>query len=371
MKKILVVEDAQSLRKDILEMLGFEGYEAAGAENGIAGVQRAREMRPDLIICDIMMPGMDGFGVLEELRKDVELATTPFIFLTARTDRADSRYGMELGADDYLTKPFTASELLASVNARLEKQERIVQITERKLDDLRGNIILALPHELRTPLNVILGFSDLLMTDAQTMEGVRVTDMARHINTAAMRLYRLIENFLTYAQTELMLTDAKKREALRHGYMVFPKTSIENHVRQKAQMLNRADDIDLNLEDVGALGVGEEYIKKIVEELVDNACKFSEEGTRIHVSGASDGERYQLCVTDQGRGMNQEQVAEIGAYMQFERRLYEQQGSGLGLVISKRLVEMHGGDLAIESAVGKGTTACVRLPLRHGVVNNA
>jgi signal transduction histidine kinase len=371
MKKILVVEDAQSLRKDILEMLGFEGYEAAGAENGLVGVQRAREMRPDLIICDIMMPGMDGFGVLEELRKDEQLATIPFIFLTARTDRADSRYGMELGADDYLTKPFTASELLASVQTRLDKKAKFEAKTERMMDDLRGNIILALPHELRTPLNVILGFSDLLMVDAQTMDSVRVADMARHINNAAFRLYRLIENFLTYAQTELLLTDSRKREALRHGYMVYPKTAIENHARQKAMSLERSDDLMLEVDDVEALGAGEEYVKKIVEELIDNACKFSDAGKPFHVRGSSDGQHYQVSVSDQGRGMDPEQVAEIGAYMQFERRLYEQQGSGLGLVICKRLAEMHGGDLMIDSALGQGTTTSVRLPLRHGVVTNA
>lgn len=370
MKKILVIEDAQSLRKDILEMLGFEGYEAEGAENGIVGVQMAREMRPDLIICDIMMPGMDGFGVLEELRKDAELGTIPFIFLTARTDRADSRYGMELGADDYLTKPFTASELLASVQTRLDKQAKITAMTERKMDDLRGAIILALPHELRTPLNVILGFSDLLMDDAP-MESVRVVDMARHINSAAMRLYRLIENFLTYAQTELLLTDAKKREALRQGYMVYPKNSVENHARHKAMSFERVDDLVFDVEDVEAIGIGEEFIKKIVEELVDNACKFSDAGKPIHVRGRVDGLRYQLSVSDQGRGMDPEQVAEIGAYMQFERRLYEQQGSGLGLVICKRLAELHGGDLTIDSAPGKGTTTSIRLPVRHGVVNNA
>ena len=122
MKKILVVEDAQSLRKDIVEMLGFEGFEAIGAENGLVGVDRARQVLPDLIICDIMMPGLDGYGVLEELRKDTLTSTIPFIFLTARTDRVDVRQGMELGADDFLTKPFHAAELLATVRTRLKKQ---------------------------------------------------------------------------------------------------------------------------------------------------------------------------------------------------------------------------------------------------------
>jgi two-component system sensor histidine kinase/response regulator len=370
MRKILVVEDGQSLRKDILEILSFEGYDAVGAENGIVGVQRARETRPDLIICDIMMPILDGFGVLEELRKDPDLATIPFIFLTARTDRSDSRYGMELGADDYLTKPFTASELLATVNARLDKRAKFEAVTEQRLENLRGNIILALPHELRTPLNVILGFSDLLMTDASIMDGVRIADMARHINTAGMRLYRLIENFLTYAQTELMLGDSAKRETLRHGYMVYPKSSVEGHSRAKAMILSRADDVVFEVEDVEAIGITEEYLKKILEELVDNAIKFSESGSPIRITGAPNGTHYEICVSDSGRGLTPEQIASIGAYMQFERRLYEQQGSGLGLVICKRLIDLHGGELIIDSAENQGTTVCVRLPLRSGILTS-
>jgi signal transduction histidine kinase len=352
-------------------MLGFEGYDAVGAENGIVGVQRAREVKPDLIICDIMMPIMDGFGVLEELRKDAALGTIPFIFLTARTDRVDYRQGMELGADDYLTKPFTASELLATVQARLDKREQIDKMAARKLDDLRVNIILALPHELRTPLNVILGFSDLVMTDAEVMDPARIADMARHINTAALRLYRLIENYLTYAQTELLLSDGEKRAALRQGYLVYPKMAMEGHVKHKVQSLERDADLILDIHDVEAIGVGEEYLKKIIEEMVDNACKFSEAGTPIQVVGSADGDYYHITVTDKGRGMDPEEVANIGAYMQFERRLYEQQGSGLGLVICKRLVELHGGDLVIESALPQGTTVYVRLPLRFGVLNNA
>ncbi len=370
MKRILVIEDNQSLRKDIIEMLGFEGYKTTGAENGIVGVQRAREFLPDLIICDIMMPGMDGFGVLDELRKDADLATVPFIFLTARTERSDSRYGMELGADDYLTKPFMAAELLATVNTRLEKRAQFDRVTERRMEDLRGNIILALPHELRTPLNVILGFSDLLMTDASLMDGVRISDMARHINSAGMRLYRLIENFLTYAQTELLVNDPAKREALQHGFLIYPTMSIENHARSKAQIIERAEDLSFALEDVEAIGISEEYLKKIVEELVDNAAKFSDAGTPINVTGEIDNGHYLICVSDQGRGMTPEQIANIGAYMQFERRLYEQQGSGLGLVLCKRLVELHTGEFTLQSVPDQGTRACVRLPIRHGVMDS-
>src|SRR5690606_34418328 len=102
LKKILVVEDEQSLRKDIIEMLSYEGFEVLGAENGRVGIEEARKHLPDLIICDIMMPELDGYAVLDELRKETRTAAIPFIFLTARTDKMDRRLGMEQGADDYL-----------------------------------------------------------------------------------------------------------------------------------------------------------------------------------------------------------------------------------------------------------------------------
>ena len=364
MKKILVVEDAQSLRKDILEMLGFEGFQAVGAENGLIGVQRAREFLPDLIICDIMMPEMDGYGVLEELRKDSTTATIPFIFLTARTDRTDMRLGMELGADDFLTKPFHAVELLGTVRTRLRKKADIDKQNERKLDEIRENIMMALPHELRTPLNVILGFSDLLMTDSQLMDADRIEVMSRHINLSALRLYRLIENFLIYTHTELVMTDHRQLEYLKANYMVYPRFTIEHSATQKAQESGRPGDLRLDVREVEAVGIGEDYMRKIVEELIDNAFKFSSAGTSVCLSTAAEGDFYLLSVTNQGRGMTPQQIALVGAYMQFERRIHEQQGAGLGLVICKRLAELHGGEFSIESTPGGITTVEVRLPLK-------
>ncbi len=365
MKKILVVEDAQSLRKDILEMLGFEGFEAIGAENGLVGVQRAREFLPDLIICDIMMPEMDGYGVLEELRKDTTTATIPFIFLTARTDRMDMRQGMELGADDFLTKPFHAVELLATVRTRLRKRDVLNQIAERKLEDLRENIMMALPHELRTPLNVILGFSDLLMTDSEMMDGEHIAEMSRHINLSALRLYRLIENFLIYTHTEMITTDQRQLEVIHNNVVVYPRSTIEHSATQKAQQSDRAADLHIEAQDVEAIGIGEDYLRKIIEELVDNAIKFSRAGTPISVSGRANGNFYWLSISNEGRGMTPEQIALVGAYMQFERRIHEQQGAGLGLVICKRLAELHGGELSIESTPGELTSIHVKIPLRH------
>lgn len=122
MKKILVIEDEARTRSMFQECLESEGFETLGAENGLIGVQQAQQFLPDLVICDIVMPQLDGYGVLTELRQFPATATIPFIFLTAKTAKSEHRQGMALGADDYLTKPSTVDELLEAVATRLEKQ---------------------------------------------------------------------------------------------------------------------------------------------------------------------------------------------------------------------------------------------------------
>lgn len=127
MKRILVIEDEVRTRSLLLETLKAEGFYAMGAENGIIGVRRIHEQLPDLVICDIVMPELDGYGVLTTLRRDPVTAIIPFIFMTAKATKAELRQGMELGADDYLTKPSTVEELLGAIAVRLEKQSVLQQ----------------------------------------------------------------------------------------------------------------------------------------------------------------------------------------------------------------------------------------------------
>ncbi len=362
-KQILVVEDAHSLRRDIVEMLGFEGYDVIDAENGLKGLERARESHPDLIICDIMMPVMDGYEVLAELRRDRTLEMIPFIFLTARGDRVDWRTGMQSGADDYVIKPFTASELLGTVRTRLERKEIIESYTESLVDEVRNNIITAMPHELRTPLNVVLGFSTLMMTDAAGLDAARIEEMSTHIHVAGNRLYRLIENYITYAYTEILMSDGNRRQLLHAGFLFSPQVSIRNYATERARIFNRENDVQFSLQETAQLAIHEEYFKKIIEELVDNACKFSLQGTSIQIDSSVQNGLYIIEILDHGRGMKPEQIERIGAYMQFERHFHEQQGSGLGLIISKRLIELHSGTFAIDAAVAQGTIIRFALPM--------
>ncbi|MEI9810627.1 MAG: response regulator [Bacteroidota bacterium] len=127
MQSILVIDDNADIRENTAEILGLAGYQVFTAENGKRGVEMAIKEKPDVIVCDIMMPELDGYGVLHLVRKNNETLNTPFIFLTAKTERTDFRKGMEMGADDYITKPFDDIELLNAVEIRLKKTEILQQ----------------------------------------------------------------------------------------------------------------------------------------------------------------------------------------------------------------------------------------------------
>jgi signal transduction histidine kinase len=363
MTRILVVEDADVLRLDIAEMLRLEGFEVDEAENGAVGLHCALTHRPDLIISDIMMPVMDGLGLLKAVRDSAGMTGVPFIFLTARTDRVDMRTAMELGADDFVTKPFHVAELLAAAEAQLKKQQQRDAVLESRMETLRGNIIVALPHELRTPLNSILGFSELLMADGRQLSQARTAEMARHIHNAGQRLYALVDNYLLYAQLELIATDQRRIVELRREIAFGTTSVIENSATQVAKRHQRQEMLQVVIHDAPVFAMNELYLKKIVDELVDNAFKFSPREGLVRVCVTANETHGRIKVGDQGIGLTDEQIAQIGAYMQFSRRLREQQGTGLGLAIVSRLCELYGGEMTIESEPGSYTLITVTLPL--------
>ena len=364
MTKILVIEDEIGIRDNVVDILELEGFETLAAQDGQLGIELAMKQLPDLILCDIMMPDIDGYQVLMEVRDNLATAMIPFVFLTAKADRPSVRYGMELGADDYLTKPFTASGLVAAITTRLEKQQVMTQRYTQMLEDLRGNNIFnILPHELRTPLVAILGYAELLMWDTDTLSPQRISEMAERIFTSGKRLHHLVENFLVYAQIQIIRADPDRLTALRDHYVNRPDKLITQIAFDKAQQANREADLQIIVTEEHTLQISLESLKKIIEELVDNAFKFSDPGTPVQITAEVVEQMYQWTITNNGRGMTSEQIANIGAGMQFERLLYEQQGAGLGLVIAQQLVELHSGTLEIESELDTETVVHVRLPL--------
>lgn len=363
MTKVLVIEDAKDLRDDVVEMLSLEGYNAEGAENGIEGVRLAREFYPDLIVCDIMMPELDGYGVLQNLRSTPETATIPFIFLTAKTDRVDMRHGMVLGADDYLTKPFRVNELLDSIRVRLEKIDELEKAAAKRIDAMAENIMTALPHELRTPLNTIIGFSEMLIVESQTLKPDLITDWSQHINVAAHRLYRLVENYLFYARLEVANSGNESVINVEDARMEYPLSMVEMNAHNRAEHYERHDDLVTDYVDAPAIKMLDVHFNKIVEELVDNAFKFTDAGEKVTITTQVDDTYYILNIKDEGRGMTYEDISSIGAYMQFQRWFFEQQGMGLGLAIVKLLVKLYGGELNFVSLPAPGLEVEVKIPL--------
>jgi signal transduction histidine kinase len=361
MKKILVIDDEEWLREMMQMALGQKGYEVIEAGDGSQGIETARKELPDLILCDVNMDKVNGYAALSSLRNEPATRSIPFILMTGLADNAGMRHGMELGADDYLPKPFTIDALYAAVEARLQKVQAVRQEAEKKLADLRDNISLMLPHELRTPLNGILAYGEILMSDAGTLRTEEIAEMGQVIHQSGKRLERLVENFLIYAQVELLSADPQKVSALCKRQTPHAAKLIEERARHQAKTENRSSDLVLELMDL-PLPLSEDYLSKIVDELTHNAFKFSQPGTPVRVELVESHSSVTLTVMDRGRGFSTEHITKIGAYMQFDRKMHEQQGLGLGLVIAKRLTELHGGTLSIQSERGGATMVCLKFP---------
>ncbi len=368
MDTILVIEDDASLRQMVIRALKEDGYAVLAAENGLEGSEMALSHPPGLVLCDVRMDKMDGYGTLETLRNDPRTKTVPFILMTGQADYAGMRQGMELGADDYLPKPFTVPELRAAVRARLNKQRAWEEEARSKLDSLRSSISTALPHELRTPLNGILGFSEMIMTDCRTLDSEEIAAMSKAIFESAKRLHRMIENTLLYAQIELASADSTRAQAVRRGRTEDVASVVSKAVCSRAAAVDRSADLRLAVQS-GEAAIAQDHLSRIADELADNAFKFSVPGSPVDVVVRCEDDQVHLLVADRGHGMKPQHLAEVGAYMQFERKFYEQQGSGLGLAICKRLAELNGGVLEIRSQTGLGTEILVKIPRFTAPVN--
>ncbi len=362
MAKILMIEDNEEILEEVLTWLSLEEYEAIGATDGQQGIDLALQQHPDLILSDIMMPKKDGHRVLLELRTHPATALTPFIFTTAKQAKVDIRYGMEMGADDYITKPFSREELLTAVRSRLARAERVIQEREQRIGELRESLLYRLPHELRTPLVGILGIGELLSQDAHLLTADEITEYADIIKISGQQLYRLIENHLLYAQLESQGPDLAECSDSDHDALTAAAAVIQETAERLIVEYRREASLELDLQ-MGTVRLLNTNLTKIVYELVDNACKFSASATTIQVVGRVAGDHYRLQVRDQGRGIAEENLAKIGPFVQFDRARYEQPGSGLGLVIVRRLVNLVGGTFQIASTLAVGTVATVTLPL--------
>ena len=362
MTTVLVIDDQITAREVTTDILTAVGFKVITAASGQDGIQLAQSLLPDLILCDIAMPQMTGYEVLRAIRQHPTTAMTPFIFLSAQTAKADQRRGMELGADDYLTKPFTPDELIQALKARLEKQVALRTFSKQALDSLRSSLSTTLPHELRTPLHGITGFTQLLKMPAIAQNPAEVVEIADCILTSAARLENLIEKFLLYGRLSHLIGNSSDLLMLQ-VQPCMPANLIVLHAQQQAEKAGRLADLELNMQSPDELMCSPLSLSKIVDELSENAFKFSGSGDRVQISCENTPDWLLLTFKNQGRGMTSEQINNVHAYCQFDRDYYEQQGLGLGLAIAQRLAELQNGSLKIESHPGQDITVTVKLPL--------
>lgn len=217
-KKILIIEDQAPMRRNIALLLELAGYEVACAENGRVGIEAARQHRPDLILCDVMMPELDGHAVVQALRAEKDYATIPFIFLTARSDKADVRTGMNYGADDYLTKPVVRDDLLAAVEARLSRADAVAQRLQEAAEGAGFNPDFSSPDPLRAHLGLTPREAEVLLWVAQgksnseiaTILGNSEPTVKQHVGVVFQKLGVDNRNAATLRALEILSSPAKK-----------------------------------------------------------------------------------------------------------------------------------------------------------------
>lgn len=361
MHKILVIENDESVRSNIIKLLHFERLQVIESENGQIGVQMAKEQIPNLILCATVMPNMNGYDVKNSLNRNLATATIPFIFLGDKFEKNDVRLAMVLGADDYLSKPFTNDELLEAIFARLDKQALIDISTKERLDELCSNITESLPYELLVPLKQIKEFLRALTNEYALLNQTEIVEIAKKSYAASLHLQKLNQNFLFYALLEITNNNPLQIEALRSKCVSMSTSVVTSVAIEKAKYLEREADLHLHLQDAPVL-ILEANFAKIVEELVDNAFKFSSTGMPVHLESLIRDDMFVLCITNQGQGITADQIAKIGAYMQFERKS-RQEGVGLGLAIVTSICELYAGKFTIDSVPGEKTTVRVALPI--------
>ena len=358
-QKILVIDDEDDYRTMIAATLTFAGYDISQATNGLDGLAAIKFDRPDLVLCDINMPTMDGYTLLDTLKEDPTSASVPFIFLTGDSTKSDIRHGMQLGADDYLTKPFTSDELISAIETRLARKKSLQKYYESQFDDIKTSIVKSLPHEFRTPLHAILGYAQILQEEKDLPSG-ETKEIGAMIHKSARRLHHLLENLILLGELQFLMNDRKAVDTIRREAMTSIREVIRSAAEHEAGLQKRTDAIDLRVNDT-VVQISSTHLTKIIEEITGNALKFSQPGTKITILSEDNDAEVLIIIKDEGRGMSRDQIAKITSFQQFERHHYEQQGAGLGLVIAKTLAALYNGSLAIDSTEKAGTTVTIKL----------
>jgi DNA-binding response OmpR family regulator/anti-sigma regulatory factor (Ser/Thr protein kinase) len=352
-KRILLVDDDPiviNAAKTLLEMHSFV-VDVAG--DGSEALEIASLHQPDLVISDVVMPKMDGIGLLNACRRSDGLEEVPFIVLTGKDEETLRRTAMNTGADDFLRKPFHPDQILAAVSSQLKRQERSRQRRHTLLQQVKYRSIKKLEMELRTAIANIRDAAES-SEHPRSHERLEASSAGGPMHEAVDTLHHMLENYLFYLYAE-------NRYLFPYDAYKVSTEEVRIAARTVANRHGRIDDLRLRIGKFN-MHIHPDYLKRIVFELVDNAMRYSPAGSAVTVITSITDDLVELTVQDCGAGMPKHLVEHLDAFTQHRRRIGSTGGLGLGLFIVQRITQVQNGLMEINSSPGNGATVKVILP---------
>jgi signal transduction histidine kinase len=361
--RVLVVDDDARNRRLLSDILTARGHEVIEAAGGEEGLEAAATHNPDVILLDIMMPGMDGFRVCEELRSRPETSAISIIFITALVDRKDRLKGIDLGANDYLAKPIDSRDVVLRVRNAVRMKKLFDQLRQanedlRKLEELRDKLVRWIVHDMKAPMGGISGHLELLLMDAEDRLTAEQVDYVREALSSTQRLLQMAN----------LLLDISRLEENRMPLDVKPADLVKIAAEAASELAGLAKEKDVEIVMPSGTAVApadSPTIRRVIENLLDNGIRCIQRGGKITLRAEGESGVLQFEVEDNGPGIPVQYHEKIfekfgQVEMRDERKLYS---TGLGLNFCKLVVEAHGGAIGVRSEEDKGSVFWFTLPL--------
>jgi two-component system sensor histidine kinase/response regulator len=362
---IMVIDDNPDVTHVVALLLQSKGYEAVTALSGEEALQMMEARRPDLILCDIMMPGIDGFQVFQRVRADHRWQMIPFVFLTALTDSQVRLSTTELGVEAFVTKPFNKQELLSIISGLLRRAGELQTYTASEMDSFTAQLLFMITHGLNTPLSVLRMMTDTMCNNYKRFSQAQIGEYLDLLSRSTSELSSIVESMLLALQI-----DSGRAQELFDKYATpqMLRTVMDAVLAQAAPKAKEAGVIirPEKLDQVLWVRAHEQQLMQIFGRILDNAIRYSPKGGRVTVRFSRHGERACVSFMDRGRGLTPEQIElAFRRLVQIDRAEQEQQGIGMSLSLVKSLVTIQGGEITVESTPGQGSAFNVWLPLIH------